>query len=283
MMSLVIDRFVEVLATQPDALLPASAMGARRPASGADIPTVAISLSVDAIKGTGLGRYIRAADRIVQSSSTVVAAESPETFMFGLRRLRISPLALRKSPSSTSAGFSGEDLQIRNVTQPSAPVVYRMTDRPVQQSEFRLDVDVAEVVFGSGQTPGATLEVIYWTVAWRDEISGDRYAGTMLVEMFASSAAAVGELSRRVQARIQTQPDLARRKGFMKLQPAGLDPAESVVIVATAGSPFALWKQGVRYRFVFEGEEGGEVSSGVPIKRIDLNVKRPEEAFSVPS
>jgi hypothetical protein len=42
---------------------------------------------------------------------------------------------------------------------------------------------------------------------------------------------------------------------------------------ATAtGSTFPAWKQSLEYKFAFEAEDGGEVSSGIPIKRIDVDM-----------
>jgi hypothetical protein len=58
MLDLVVDKLVEALAASPDGVLAAGSMGARRPASAADLPLVAIGFNTDAVSGTGLGRYV---------------------------------------------------------------------------------------------------------------------------------------------------------------------------------------------------------------------------------
>lgn len=281
-MSRVIDRLAEALATEPDALLALSAIGSRRPATGSDLPALTVSLVVDGSRGSGLGRYVGSADGVVSSQAVVVASASPETFSADLRRLRLSPRPVRKNPASTREGFSADDVQIDNVTGPGNPVNYRLTDSPTLRSEFRLEVETAEVAFGAAQTPGDRLDVRHWTIAPREDITGDRYRGTVLLEAYTTSAASTADLSRRLQVRIRTQGDLLRQKGFPALQPTGLDPLESVTLTSLSGSAVAAWKQSLRYRFVFEGAEGGGPSSGIPIERIDVDVPRPSESFSVP-
>jgi hypothetical protein len=111
---------------------------------------------------------------------------------------------------------------------------------------------------------------------------GDRYSGAMMLEIWATSLSQVDDIARKLQSRLRSSVQLLRQKGFMKLQPASLDPAEYMQYEPPSGSAFPVWKQRLSYRFVFEFEEGGELSSGVPIKQIGVNVKQPQESFSVP-
>jgi hypothetical protein len=140
----------------------------------------------------------------------------------------------------------------------------------------------AQIVFGGAQLTGEKLEVVHWTVTWRDDIVGDRYRGMLLLELWASSPSQIGTLARRLQQRLQTQLALLRQKGFVALRPASLDPAETSLYEPPSGSAFPVWRQRLSYRFVFEAEEGGELSSGVPIERIAVDVTQPQESFSVP-
>jgi len=49
------------------------------------------------------------------------------------------------------------------------------------------------------------------------------------------------------------------------------------------GSPFSVWNQKLSYTFVFEAEEGGDLSSGIPIKLIDVNMdEHLVESFQIP-
>src|SRR5688572_30282586 len=58
MLDLVVDRLAAALAAAPDSVLPASSIGPRRPASSAELPTLALGVTVEATRGTGLGRYV---------------------------------------------------------------------------------------------------------------------------------------------------------------------------------------------------------------------------------
>ena len=282
MLSLVVDKCVEVLASQPDPVLPAANLGAKRPASGADIPAISISLAVDDTRGIGFGRFLRAGDALAQHTAIVDVSATPETFSSDLRSLRIAPLPLKKNPAALQADFTGENVQIRNVTDLGHPLLYRFTPQPTHTAEYRLDVASAQIVFGGAQTAGEKLEVVHWTVTWRDDIVGDRYRGTLLLELWASSPSQIGTLARRLQQRLQSQLALLRQKGFVALRPASLDPAETSLYAPPSGSAFPVWRQRLSYRFVFEAEEGGELSSGVPIERIAVDVTQPQESFSVP-
>ena len=67
MLSLVVDKCSELLAAQPAPVLPAASIGSRQPSTGAEIPAIAISLTVDEPKGIGFGRFIREGDALTQN------------------------------------------------------------------------------------------------------------------------------------------------------------------------------------------------------------------------
>jgi hypothetical protein len=279
---IVIDKLVEVLATQPGAVLPSTAMGARRPASAAELPAITVAVTVDDTQGTGLSRFRRAGDVVVRHVGTVVVQPTPDTFTSDLRSLRVAPLPLKKNPASTTSTLGTGDVEVRNVTTAGSPVVYTMVERPTAPTEFALDAMEARLVFGAAQTPGDVLEVVHWTVTWRDDILGDTYRGALTLDVLASQFSQTDQIIRNVQARLQTQGQLVRQKGFQRVQPTSLALAEQVLFSPVSGSPFAVWQQRLSYRFVFEHEEGGELSSGIPIKQIDVEVRQPPESFSVP-
>lgn len=271
-MNIVIDRMAEVLSAPPGAVLTAGSLGRRRPSGSADVPAVAISLRLDDPGKSGLGRFIRSGDALTRSGRVVEVQASAETFSDDLRTLRISPLPLRRNPLSNAPGFTANDLQIRNVTDPARPAEYRMESDPAARDAFRVDVRRAEIVFGAPQARGEVLEVTHWTVAWRDEILGDRFRGAMVFELWGNSFSEVDGLSRRLQLKLGADRAALRRKGFLRVAPAALEPVENAVHTPPVGSAFPVWRQRLEYTFAFESEEGGEVSSGLPIKRIDVEV-----------
>jgi hypothetical protein len=210
----VIDRLVEVIAGAQGISVPAGHLGSRRPASGSDLPAVSVSLILETEKSPALGRFVRSGDILARSSSVVEVKASPDTFSASLKSLRISPLPLRKNPSSTKREFAADDLQIRNVTDPANPMQYLMTGNPVRKDEFKLDVVRAQIEFGAAQTEGEKLELTHWTVAWRDEIRADRFIGSMALDIWANSFSQADGIARNLQEVLRSGRALLRENGF---------------------------------------------------------------------
>jgi Tfp pilus assembly major pilin PilA len=282
-MYLVIDRLVEALASGSEPLLSAERMGPRKPTASVEIPAVVFSLQLDQAKGAGLGRFVRAGDTIVKSTNIIQVALSVDTFAENLRTLRIAPLPLKRNPSSTSTRFGASDISIKNVTDQNNEITYTFTDKPAQPNEYTVKTATAEIIFGAAQTPNDKLEVAHWTVTWRDEILGDIFRGQLAMEVWANSISQSREVSRKLQDKLKTDRSLLRNKGFVDLKPAALKPAENMTHVPVTGSSFPVWIQTLEYKFTFEAEDGGELSSGIPIKRIDVDMDDfIVEQFSVP-
>jgi hypothetical protein len=282
-MYLVIDRLVEALTSGSDPLLSGDRLGPRKPTASVEVPAVVFGLRLDQAKGAGLGRFVRAGDTIVQSTNIIEVAPSIDTFSANLKTLRIAPLPLKRNPSSTTPKFGSSDISIRNVTQQNNPVDYTLTAQPVQRTDYAVKTATAEVIFGSVQTPGDKLEVSHWTVTWRDEILGDTFRGHIAMEVWANNINQSRELSRKLQDKLRAERALLRAKGFIDFKPVALRPAENVSHVPVVGSAFPVWVQALEYGFMFEGEDGGELSSGIPIKRIDVDMDDfIVEQFSVP-
>jgi hypothetical protein len=271
-MYIVVDRLVEALASGGNAILSADRLGSRKPAAGIDVPAIVVEVNFQTAKGAGLGRFVRAGESIVSATSIIEVEATVDTFSPSLKSLRISPLPLKRNPSSTTQNFSAADIQIRNVTDLSNPIDYTFVEQPTSRTEYKLNRATAEIVFGSPQIAGEKLEVSHWTVTWRDEILGDKYSGSISIEVWENSFNLARALSRRLQDKLQTDRTLLRTKGFQSLQPLTLGPIENVSQPVTVGSAFSAWKQKLEYRFAFEAEDGGELSSGIPIKRIDVEM-----------
>ena len=271
-MYVVIDKLVEALASGGNAILVADRLGSRKPAAAIDVPAIVLEVICQTAKGAGLGRFVRAGESIVPTTSIVEVEASVDTFSPSLKSLRISPLPWKKNPSSTTTNFSASDIQIRNVTDLANPVDYTFAEQPTSKTEFKVNRATAEIIFGNPQIPDEKLEVTHWTVTWRDEILGDKYSGNISIEVWENSFNLARDLSRRLQDKLKTDRALLRDKGFQSLQPLSLGAIENVSQVTTVGSAFSAWKQKLEYRFAFEAEDGGELSSGVPIKRIDVDM-----------
>jgi hypothetical protein len=271
-MYLVIDRLVEALSSGSVPLLSADRLGPKKPTASVEVPAVVFSLRLDQSKGAGLGRFVRSGDSIVQSTSVIEVAASLDTFADNLRFLRIAPLPLKRNPSSTGSGFSSNDISIRNVTQQNNPIAYTFIGKPEQPNEYTVKTATAEIIFGAPQTPNDKLEITHWTVTWRDEILGDTFRGQIAMEIWANTSTQSRELSRRLQDKLKSDRSLLRGKGFVDLKPVALRPAENVTHVPVVGSAFPVWIQTLEYGFTFEAEDGGELSSGIPIKRIDVEM-----------
>jgi hypothetical protein len=115
----------------------------------------------------------------------------------------------------------------------------------------------------------------------REDTRGDRYRGVVSLEIWADSFDQANTISRSLQARLARDATLLREKGFVRLQPAGFEAAESVTGPGPTG--FTAWRQSVSYRFAYEELEGGEVRAGEPIERIGVDLVEPPESFAAPS
>jgi len=282
-MKIVIDKLVEVLSTSPESILSLGSLGVKKPSGASDIPTIVISIIIENNKGTGIGRFMRSGDSVVQNTSVIEVKHTSDTFSSDLKYLRIWPLPLKKNPSTTEKKFTENDIQLRNVTDTNNIINYKMTDKPSQENEYGLDLPRAMIIFGKSQTHVEMLEIVHWTMAWRDEILGDRYNGSMSLDVWAGSSNETDEISQRLQDKLKSNRTLLRQKGFLKFQPASLGPVENLSIDPPVGSTFSAWKQELGYKFAFEIEEGGELSSGIPIKQIDVDMnKHLVESFSIP-
>lgn len=271
-MYLVIDRLVEALTSGSDPLLSADRLGPKKPTASVEVPAVVFSLQLDQAKGAGLGRFVRAGDTIVQSTSIIQVALSVDTFTENLKTLRIAPLPLKGNPSATTTKFGAGDISVKNVTQLDNQITYTFTDKPTQANEYTVRTATAEIIFGAPQKPNDKLEVSHWTVTWRDEILGDILRGQIAMEVWANNANQSREVSRRLQDKLKVDRSLLRGKGFVDLKPLALRPAENTAHVPVVGSAFPVWIQTLEYKFTFEAEDGGELSSGIPIKRIDIDM-----------
>lgn len=268
----IVDNFAQLVATPPDPVVSASRVGARKPSTPGDLPAMVISLTIDDQRTTGLGRAMRSGELVTRTSAIVPVSATPDTFSADLRHLRLAPLPLRKNPASIDRGFTADDVQVTNVTDAAHPAAYRFARQPTQPQEFAIDAGQARLTFGGSQTSGNKLEVVHWTVTWRDDIEGAAYRGLMNVDVWASSLGGVTTASQKLQDRLISQHALLRQLGFSKLQAAGLLAAEHVLHTPPDGSPFQVWRQPLTYRFAFEIERPAHDSSAGPIRRIDVDI-----------
>jgi hypothetical protein len=181
MLSLVVQRLAELLASQPEPVLPAARIGSRRPSAGAEVPALTVGVAVDSGHRGSLGRELRLDDR-------------------------------------------GRELR-----------------------------------------------------------RGDVYSGLLELEAWAETPAVLDQLTGRLQQRLAASAEPARARGFLRLQPARLDPAEQLLRQPAVGAAFAVWRQPLGYRFTCELEEVPAPDEGGVIRRIDVAVGDGlAESFPVP-
>jgi len=268
----IVDHFAQLVATPPDAVVPASRVTAQQPSTSGDMPALAVSVAIADQRTTGLGHVIRSGEVITRTTAVINVAATPDTFSPDLRQLRLQSLPLRRNPQSTGAAFTGDDVQVTNVSDLAQPVQYRFARRPTAPAEFAIDAEQARLTFGGAQVSGHTLEIAHWTVTWRDDIEGAAYRGVITVDVWAGSLTDLTAVSRSVQDRLLTHRALMRQLGFSRLEPAGVLAAEHTLHTPAAGSAFPAWRQPLTYRFAFEFERPAQDSSGGPIRRIDVDM-----------
>jgi hypothetical protein len=269
----IVDGFAQLVVTPPDPVVAAGHAGGRKPAKISDLPSVVVSVTIDDQRTTGLGRVMRSGEIVTRASAIVDVAASPDTFSNDLRRLRLAPLPLRKNPASVNRRFTGDDVTVTNVTDSSHPVPYRFATQPAAADEFAVDSAQALVTFGAGQKSGDKLEVVHWTVTWRDDVEGAAYRGVVNVDVWGGTFEEATAAARKLQDRVASRPDLLRQAGFSKLHGAGLHAAEAIVETSPGGGSFQAWRQLLAYRFSFEVERPAQDSSAGPIRRIDVDIE----------
>jgi hypothetical protein len=282
-MHAIVDNFAQLVATPPDPVVSAGRVGARMPSTPGDMPALVISLTVDDQRTTGLGRVARSGELVTRASAIVSVSVTPDTFSPDLRHLRLSPLPLRKNPASLDRAFGADDVQVTNVSDAAHPVTYLVARQPAGQREFSIDVAQARLTFGQGQTSGDQLEVVHWTVTWRDDIEGAAYRGLLNLHLWGGTLGDVVTASQKLQERLTSQRVLIRQLGFSKLLPAGLLAAEHGLHTPPVGSPFQVWRQQLTYRYAFEIERPAQDSSAGPIRHIDVEIDGGlDESLDVP-
>jgi hypothetical protein len=282
-MDRIVDRLAAFLSTPPDPVVGLAAVSARQPASSGDLPALVIGLRIDDVKGLGLGGFVRQGHTPTQSTTTILVREGEEPFAPGLRIMRITPLPLVRHPDSSGSSFTGFDVQIRNITDPAHPQPYHLSSNPTAADQFRVYPARGEVVFGQPQTMDNQLELVHWTLTWREDIHAERFSGLVMLEAWASSYADVNGIVQRSLAKLRGASEALRQLGFQRLVAAGLSPASQTRWEPAVGSALLICRQMMEFRFTAEIEQGGEISSGGVIQRIDVVMDETlEEQFSIP-
>jgi hypothetical protein len=115
----------------------------------------------------------------------------------------------------------------------------------------------------------------------REDLRGLLVAGTVTFEVWASQSGAAAQLSRAVDLKLRAEQGALRERGFAVLRPSALEALEGVRHDAGVAAPFNAWRQRLAYRFALEWIEGGELSEGGRIDRIDVDLVEQEgESFS---
>jgi hypothetical protein len=145
-------------------------------------------------------------------------------------------------------------------------VTYRLTPQPNGPGEYRVDSQRAEIVFGTPPPAGARIEVTHWTSVANQIPPGGRYGGVLDLALHAENAGQLADLCRLFERALLLQAQLFANRGFAALEPSSLAPARR--------SEGVGWFQRLTYRFAFDFEIPDLVTEGLPIRRIDVNLRR---------
>jgi hypothetical protein len=230
MMSAVIDGMALFLSGAPDPLLPAAQIGNRLPSTPNDLPSVALSLAIESTRGTGMGAFRREGNQVVQNTRVVDVAASPSTFTTDLKTLRLAALPIRRNPVSDNLPFSKDDASVTRITGHGQPVAYSYSDHPSRVDEFRVDDVGGRIIFGAPQPEGEKLQVIYWTVNFRDDITGSFCKGFITIEVWGGSANDASAAARKLQSKLTDRPGRGSAV-FSTLLPAALNAAELLALL----------------------------------------------------
>lgn len=272
MMDAVIQGMVQFLSGGASPVLGSGRMGSRFPAGTGDVPAIVMSLAIDSTAANGIGSFLREGHQLTRNTSIVSVQAGPETFSADLKTLHL-PAPLRRPA----------DVQVGRVTGPGQTAPYRLTDTPTTVDEFRVDATNEVAHFGAPQPAGEQLQVSSWTIVFRDDITGARSSGTITLEVWGGSSTELSTLTTQLQSKLYTDRAGLRQSGFGVLQPAGLCAAENVAYQPGTGSAFPVWKQKLSYKFHFDFEQGGDASSGGPIRKIQIALPAENESFSTPA
>lgn len=121
------------------------------------------------------------------------------------------------------------------------------------------------------------------TAVWREAVRAERARGVLRLEVWGNGPAELRALVAAAHARLTDQA-AARARGFLRLAPAHVAPAEQVRHEPAVGAPFPAWRQEVGYRFAFERLAGGAVSGGGVIRRVGVAIGgAAEDSLTVPA
>jgi hypothetical protein len=266
---MIVDRFAAALSSFPSAAVSLDRIGSAEPNSSGQLPRLVLSVQIADRRGTGLARFSRAGDILVQQRTIVDVAASQDTFSADLRTLKLAPLPLKKNPSAPPGAFGPADVAVSDVSGAS-PVAYSLVASPTRTTEFSLDPVRATLTFGTRQPAGHKLDVSHWTVQWRDDITVTRVRGRLCLDLWANDAIQLDGIARQVTDSVFNGADVFRQSSFPRLSLMQLDSIVNVLQQPPAGTAFAVWKQRIDCEFVFEHEPTGEASQGIPIKQINV-------------
>jgi hypothetical protein len=138
------------------------------------------------------------------------------------------------------------------------------------------ELGFGRLVRGSDQLPDGSRT--------RDDVRGDRLAGTVVFEVWASQAGGASQVAHALETKLGGERAALRERGFAWLRPVSLEPMERVSQDPSGASTFPAWRQRLAYRFMFESLEGGELEDGGLIRLVDVDfVEQPGEDFAAPT
>ncbi len=248
---------------------PTPAVGPAQPATSADLPAVAISVTRAEQPLPALGRTpasvmtgalrvtttIDLADPVLHLPGEDVSLLSPDR-----RVVHLPHGSVVRADGIGEHPFGAGDLLVRVGATTFPPVAGAPTAAQVQ-----LDPQAGILQFLNPLPAAGTMELGYFIGAW--EVRTERHQGEVELEVFAASGAAAADLSAGVDA-VLTRDPIPVATGLRRVEPLGLGPI--TVPPAVLGLVATTRTRVLRYRFSFERIDPVIQTSGGPIIRVDV-------------
>jgi len=248
---------------------PSPAVGPTQPATGADLPAVAISVTRAEQPLPALGRTpvsvmtgalrvetsIDLADPVLHLPGEDVSLLSPDR-----RVVHLPHGSVVRADGIGDHPFGTGDLLVR-----VGPTTFPPVAGVPSAAQVQLDAQAGILQFLNVLPAAGTLELGYFIGAW--EVRTERHQGEVEVEVFAASGAVAADLSAAVDA-VLTRDPIPVATGLRRVEPLGLGPI--TVAPAVLGLAATSRSRVLRYRFSFERIDPVIQTSGGPIVRVDV-------------
>jgi hypothetical protein len=259
-------RLIDTVTSHLVASLPAgSKVGSAQPRVVADLPAVVLSVSSAELLRAGLGAQVGGSSRGALALSASIDLANP-VLQFGSDRIGLlsadrRSLQLPHSPLVNIDGSSTGALLGTAVLLRRGAVTYTLVAGVPAGNQARVERSTGIATFGVALPASGTLTADYFIGEWESDTT--RFNATLVVDVYASGAAAVDTLSRQV-AQALISPKLA---GLSQVAALGW-PAMAPPLDPKGNT---LWRA-LSWRCQFEYSDPRVITGGGPIRGVDVTL-----------